>query len=106
MSRAPPASGNWTSSSTSVSVTCWCRPSSGGCAAEASMQALTPREGSAPGRDRLLMEVFIADLIHGMLILGLTCSSTPLPNSTARGIDVLLVSDELPTAAHNDTATY
>ena len=70
------------------------------------MQALTPREGSAPVRDRLLMTLFIAALIHGMLILGLTFSGTPHPNSTARGIDVLLVSDELPTAAHNDTAAY
>jgi periplasmic protein TonB len=70
------------------------------------MQALTPREGSAPVRDRLLMTLFIAALIHGMLILGLTFSATPHQDSTARGIDVLLVSNELPTAAHNDTAAY
>jgi protein TonB len=70
------------------------------------MQALTPRDGSAPVRDRLLMTLFIAALIHGMLILGLTFSSTPRHDSTARGIDVLLVSDELPTAAKNDTAAY
>jgi periplasmic protein TonB len=70
------------------------------------MQALTPREGSAPVRDRLLMTLFIAALIHGMLILGLTFSGTPHHDSTARGIDVLLVSDELPTAAHNDAAAY
>ena len=39
------------------------------------MRALTPREGSAPVRDRLLMTLFIAALLHGMLILGLTFSS-------------------------------
>jgi periplasmic protein TonB len=70
------------------------------------MRALTPREGSAPVRDRLLMTLFIAALIHGMLILGLTFSGSPRHDSTARGIDVLLVSDELPTAAHNDSAAY
>jgi periplasmic protein TonB len=70
------------------------------------MRALTPREGSAPVRDRLLMTLFIAALIHGMLILGLTFSGSPRHDSTARGIDVLLVSDELPTAARNDSAAY
>jgi len=70
------------------------------------MRALTPREGSAPVRDRLLMTLFIAALIHGMVILGLTFSGSVRHDSAARGIDVLLVSDELPTAAHNDAAAY
>jgi protein TonB len=71
-----------------------------------SMAALTPREGSAPVRDRLLMTLFLAALIHGMLILGLTFSVAPHHDSAARGIDVLLVSDELPTAASNEHAAY
>lgn len=70
------------------------------------MRALIPREGSAPVRDRLLMTLFIAALIHGMIILGLTFSASPHHDGAARGIDVLLVSDELPTAAHNDSAAY
>ena len=70
------------------------------------MAALTPREGAAPVRDRLLMTLFIAALIHGMLILGLTFRGGLHPQSTARGIDVLLTSEELPTAARNDTAAY
>jgi periplasmic protein TonB len=70
------------------------------------MRALIPREGSAPVRDRLLITAFIAALIHGMVILGLTFASGGSPDSTPRGLDVLLTSDELPTANRNDTATY
>jgi protein TonB len=70
------------------------------------MRALIPREGSAPVRDRLLMTLFIAALIHGMLILGLTFAGSGGHDSDTRGIDVLLASDELPTADHNDSAAY
>jgi periplasmic protein TonB len=70
------------------------------------MRALIPREGTAPVRDRLLMTLFIAALVHGMIILGLTFSGGGARDNAARGIDVLLVSDELPTADHNDNAAY
>ena len=70
------------------------------------MRALIPREGSAPVRDRLLMTLFIAALVHGMVILGLTFSAGGSHDSTARGLDVLLTSDELPTADRNDNAAY
>ena len=70
------------------------------------MRALTPREGAAPIRDRLLMTFFLAVLVHGMLILGLTFAGVGGHDSNTRGIDVLLASDELPTADHNDSAAY
>jgi periplasmic protein TonB len=70
------------------------------------MRALIPREGSAPVRDRLLMTLFIAALVHGMVILGLTFAGGGSHGSSAEGLDVLLTSDELPTAARNDTAAY
>jgi periplasmic protein TonB len=70
------------------------------------MRALIPREGSAPVRERLLMTLFIAALVHGMLILGLTFAGSGSHDSGARGLDVLLVSDELPTADRNDAAAY
>ncbi len=70
------------------------------------MRALIPREGSAPVRDRLLMTLFIAGLIHGMLILGLTFAGGGSHDNTARGLDVLLTSEELPTANRNDSAAY
>jgi protein TonB len=70
------------------------------------MRALIPREGSAPVRDRLLMTLFLAVLVHGVIILGLTFAGSGPRDSAARGLDVLLVSDELPTAARNDSAAY
>lgn len=70
------------------------------------MRALIPREGSAPVRDRLLITLFIAALLHGMLIMGLTFAGGGHAASGARGLDVLLVSDQLPSAASNDTAAY
>ena len=70
------------------------------------MRALIPREGAAPVRDRLLMTLFIAVLIHGMIILGLTFAGGGSQSAGSRGLDVLLVSDELPTAERNDTAAY
>jgi protein TonB len=70
------------------------------------MRALIPREGSAPVRERLLMTLFIAALIHGMLILGLTFAGGGSHDTGSRGLDVLLVSDELPSAERNDAAAY
>jgi protein TonB len=70
------------------------------------MRALIPNEGSAPVRDRLLITLFIAALLHGMLIMGLTFAGGGHAASGPRGLDVLLVSDQLPTAASNDTAAY
>ncbi len=69
-------------------------------------RALTLREGSAPVRDRLLMTIFVAAVLHGLVILGITFSSGAKGGADAPGLEVLLVSDEVPTAARNDTATY
>lgn len=52
------------------------------------------------------MTLFIAALVHGVLILGLTFANGPSGDSPVRGLDVLLTSDELPTAERNDTAAY
>jgi periplasmic protein TonB len=70
------------------------------------LKALVPREGAVQVRDRLLMTVFVAAVVHGMIILGLTFSSGIGSGDAAPGIDVLLVSDELPTASSNDSAAY
>jgi protein TonB len=68
-------------------------------------RALMLREGKAPVRDRLLVMIFLAALVHGMIILGLTFNVAGGGHS-APGLEVLLVSDELPEADKNDTATY
>jgi protein TonB len=64
------------------------------------------REGTAPVRDRLLTMLFLAGLLHGIVILGLTFNAAANAGAGASGLQVLLVSDELPEAERNDTATY
>ena len=50
--------------------------------------------------------LFLAALAHGLVILGLTFNSSLGDKSGAPGLEVLLVSDEVPEADRNDTATY
>jgi periplasmic protein TonB len=69
-------------------------------------RALTLREGKAPVRDRLLTMLFLAALLHGLIILGLTFNSSASGADGAPGLQVLLVSDEVPEADRNDSATY
>jgi len=69
-------------------------------------RALTLREGKAPVWDRLLTMLFLAALLHGLVILGLTFSASAGNRGSAPGLEVLLVSDELPEADKNDSATY
>jgi len=69
-------------------------------------RALPVREGIAPVRDRLVVTLFFAALAHAVLILGLTFSAAADPSTTPPGLQVLLVSDELPESARNDTAVY
>jgi protein TonB len=67
---------------------------------------LPVREGVAPVRDRLVVTLFFAALAHAVLILGLTFSAAADQSNTPHGLQVLLVSDELPESAKNDTAVY
>jgi periplasmic protein TonB len=69
-------------------------------------RALVLREGVAPIRDRLVMTLFVAAVLHGLVILGITFSAGATQSDTAPGLEVLLVSDELPTAERNDHATF
>jgi periplasmic protein TonB len=50
--------------------------------------------------------LFLAALAHGLIILGLTFNSSLGDKGGAPGLEVLLVSDEVPEADRNDTATY
>jgi protein TonB len=69
-------------------------------------RALKLREGKAPVRDRLFVMLFLAALAHGLVILGLTFNSSLGDKGGAPGLEVLLVSDEVPEADRNDSATY
>ncbi|MDE2050638.1 MAG: hypothetical protein KGJ72_06430 [Gammaproteobacteria bacterium] len=72
----------------------------------AARRALMLREGRAPVWDRLLAMLFFVALLHGVIILGLTFKSPIAANDGAPGLQVLLVSDEVPAADRNDHATY
>ena len=50
--------------------------------------------------------LFLAALAHGLIILGLTFNSSLGDKGGAPGLEVLLVSDEVPEADRNDSATY
>ena len=69
-------------------------------------RALMLREGKAPVWDRLLTMLFLAGLLHGLVILGLTFSASAGEGASAPGLEVLLASDELPEADENPTASY
>jgi protein TonB len=69
-------------------------------------RALVLREGGAPVWDRLLTMLFLAGLLHGLIILGLTFNASAGDKGGAPGLEVLLVSDELPESDRNPTATY
>jgi protein TonB len=69
-------------------------------------RSLMLREGRAPVWDRLLAMLFLVALLHGVIILGLTFKSPIASRNSAPGLQVLLVSDEVPAANRNDRATY
>ena len=71
-----------------------------------SARALQLREGIAPTRDRLTTTVFMAALVHGVIIVGVTFGSTARPHAGAPGLEVLIVSEDVPEARSNDAATY
>lgn len=50
--------------------------------------------------------LFFVALLHGVIILGLTFKSPIASSNSAPGLQVLLVSDEVPAADRNDHATY
>lgn len=71
-----------------------------------SSRALQLREGFAPSRDRLTTTVFMAALVHGVIIVGVTFSGVKHEGQGAPGLEVLIVSDDVPEARNNETATY
>lgn len=65
------------------------------------------REDGRQTRDRLSTMLVLAALVHGLVILGISFSSSDdAGGNVDRGLEVLLVSDELAEAERNDTATY
>ena len=50
--------------------------------------------------------LFLAALLHGLIIVGVTFNAAAAAKGGAPGLEVLLVSDELPEADRNPNATY
>ena len=69
-------------------------------------RAMQLREGIAPTRDRLTTTVFMAALVHGVIIVGVTFGGSRHDKAGAPGLEVLIVSDDVPEARHNEDATY
>jgi protein TonB len=69
-------------------------------------RALQLREGIAPTRDRLTTTVFMAALVHGVIIVGVTFGGVKHEGQGAPGLEVLIVSDDVPAARSNEKATY
>ena len=57
-------------------------------------------------RDRLTTMLVLAGLLHGLVILGISFSTPYEKGEIDRGMEVVLVSDELPESRDNPTATY
>jgi protein TonB len=69
-------------------------------------RALQLREGIPPSRDRLTTTVFMAALIHGVVIVGVTFGSNIANTGTPPGLEVMIVSDDVPEARSNESAAY
>ena len=70
-------------------------------------RALQLREGIAPTRDRLTTTVFMAALVHGVIIVGVTFGAGNRDKSgPPPGLEVIIVSNDVPEARHNETAAY
>jgi periplasmic protein TonB len=69
-------------------------------------RALMLKEGRAPVWDRLLTMLFLAACLHGLIIIGLTFNAAAEEGGEAPGLEVLLVSDEVPESDSNTTAAY
>lgn len=57
-------------------------------------------------RDRLTTMLVLAALLHGLIILGISFATPDDDSILNRGLEVVLVPDELPEAQRNDSATY
>jgi protein TonB len=66
------------------------------------------RTGLPPANDRMLTTCFLAALLHGIIILGVTFSGTSSSSGDegAPGLEVVLVNDRAPSVSSNPNAHY
>lgn len=65
-------------------------------------------DGLPPANDRMLTTIFVAAVLHAIIILGVTFSATQgaASDDAAGGLEVVLVNDRAPAAAENPNAHY
>lgn len=63
-------------------------------------------EGRAPVADRLTAMLFLAGLLHAIILLGVGFVAPERKGSGAPGMEVLLVTNDLPESRRNDDAAY
>jgi protein TonB len=63
-------------------------------------------EGRAPVGDRLTAMLFLALLLHAMILLGVTFIAPDQGGGAAPGMEVLLVTEDIPESRRNDAAAY
>jgi protein TonB len=66
------------------------------------------RRGLPPASDRMLTTCFLAALLHGIIILGVTFGAThgAADDEAAGGLEVVLVNDRAPSVKENPNARY
>jgi protein TonB len=64
------------------------------------------REGGAPVRERLTSMLFLAAMAHAIVILGISFGVSRHRSNAPPGMEVLLVTDDLPEARSNEHAAY
>jgi periplasmic protein TonB len=64
------------------------------------------RQEGRQSKDRLTTMLVLAALAHGLLLLGISFSAPRGGGDANRGLEVLMVSDELPEVQQNDSAAY
>jgi protein TonB len=63
-------------------------------------------EGRAPVADRLVAMLFLAGLLHAIVLLGITFVAPEQSGRGAPGMEVLLVTEDIPESRRNDGASY
>jgi len=63
-------------------------------------------EGRAPVADRLTAMLFLAALLHAIILLGITFVAPEPRSHGAPGMEVLLVTEDLPESRRNEEAAY
>ncbi len=75
-------------------------------AAAGSGSAAAPIGAETPVRDRLVTTLFLAAVVHGILILGVTFTAGRLSNSAAPGLDVQLLAEDAQDEPRERDAAY